>query len=65
MGRTVIIATHNNHMVERMGYPRMLLDEGWMEIVGGSKSPPVESPAEPARNKPPAGNGRPDWEKLI
>jgi cell division transport system ATP-binding protein len=33
LGTTVIIATHNNQMVERMGYPRMHLDEGWLEII--------------------------------
>jgi len=26
-------------MVERMGYPRMHLDEGWLEIVGGTTRP--------------------------
>ena len=38
LGTTVIIATHNNQIVERMGYPRMHLDEGWLEIVGGEAS---------------------------
>jgi ABC-type polysaccharide/polyol phosphate transport system ATPase subunit len=36
LGTTVIIATHNNQMVERMGYPRMHLDEGWLKIIGGN-----------------------------
>ena len=35
LGTTVVIATHNSHLVERMGYPKLLLDEGWLEIVGG------------------------------
>ena len=38
LGTTVIIATHNSQMVERMGYPRMHLDEGWLEIIGGEPS---------------------------
>jgi len=42
LGTTVIIATHNNMMVEKMGYPRMHLDEGWLEMVGdGSMQTPV------------------------
>jgi cell division transport system ATP-binding protein len=36
LGTTVIIATHNSQMVERLGYPRMHLDDGWLEIVGGN-----------------------------
>ncbi len=40
LGTTVIIATHNSQMVERMGYPRMHLDEGWLEIVGGESARP-------------------------
>ncbi len=70
LGTTVIIATHNNHMVERMGYPRMLLDEGWMEIVGGS-GPRRAQPASVAKENggteglDPGQPGRPDWEKLI
>lgn len=40
LGTTVIIATHNNQLVESMGYPRMRLDEGWLEIIDNkSKSP--------------------------
>jgi len=42
LGTTVIIATHNNMMVEKMGYPKMHLDEGWLEMVGdGSMSAPA------------------------
>ena len=33
LGTTVIIATHNNQLVESMGYPCMRLDEGWLEII--------------------------------
>ncbi|MEE2699619.1 MAG: cell division ATP-binding protein FtsE [Pseudomonadota bacterium] len=33
LGTTVIIATHNNQLVKRMGYPSMQLDEGQLKIV--------------------------------
>jgi len=47
LGTTVVIATHNSRLVERMGHPKMLLDEGWLEIVGGraSEDSRGESPA--------------------
>jgi cell division transport system ATP-binding protein len=70
LGTTVIIATHNNHMVERMGYPRMYLDEGWLEIVGGSGLPGA-APASVAKKTggtegiDPGQPDQPDWEKLI
>ena len=60
LGTTVIIATHNNQMVERMGYPRMHLDEGWLEIVEGDARPrqadtPVEENGDEAGG-PDSGN---------
>ena len=56
LGTTVVIATHNNMMVEKMGYPKMHLDEGWLEIVGGS-SQPAQTPAQTPE--------RPDLEGFI
>ena len=32
LGTTVIIATHNSHLVKKLKFPKMHLDEGWMEI---------------------------------
>ena len=46
LGTTVIIATHNSQMVESMGYPRMHLDQGWLEIFG-AKPPPLFRDAVP------------------
>ncbi len=71
LGTTVIIATHNSHLVEKMGFPKMHLDEGWMEIVGTDTEPASVPPA----SKPGPGGGlfddgdddgaRPDLEKLF
>ncbi|MDA1089865.1 MAG: cell division ATP-binding protein FtsE [Proteobacteria bacterium] len=44
LGTTVIIATHNNLMVEKMGYPKMHLDEGWLEMVGTGPHPATPPP---------------------
>jgi len=51
LGTTVIIATHNSQMVERMGYPRMHLDEGWLKIVGGNATPPSPDAVLPMAGK--------------
>ena len=42
LGTTVVIATHNNLMVEKMGYPKMHLDEGWLEMVDGGSRPETD-----------------------
>ena len=68
LGTTVIIATHNNHMVERMGYPRMHLDEGWMEIVGAHPTRPGHGPLmgeDGTDDNGMGGTGQPDMEGLI
>lgn len=70
LGTTVIIATHNTHLVERMGYPRMHLDEGWLEMVGtGAPEPATPEPlaADATDASPGDGDGRnaSDMEKLI
>ena len=57
LGTTVIIATHNNQMVERMGHPRMHLDEGWLEIVGGNASSPRSEAVFPITGKEADGVG--------
>ena len=71
LGTTVIIATHNSHLVEKMGFPKMHLDEGWMEIVGAD----TDRASTPPASKPGPGGGlfddgdddgaRPDLEKLF
>lgn len=68
LGTTVVIATHNSQMVEKMGYPRMHLDEGWLEMVGGSGPPAAAGPAEAdegADGREETDPSRPDWEGLI
>lgn len=32
MGTTTVIATHDHHLIERFGYPRMVLDDGSLHI---------------------------------
>ena len=71
LGTTVIIATHNSHLVEKMGFPKMHLDEGWMEIVGAdtdrASTPPASEPG-PGGGLFDDGDGdgtRPDLEKLF
>jgi len=59
LGTTVVIATHNNHLVERMGFPKMHLDEGWLKIIDGKRKAPA-----PAAPQPKPGGG-PDLEKLF
>ncbi len=73
LGTTVVIATHNAHMVEKMGYPRIHLDEGWLEMVDPEPSPDPETadeggPLETAEGEPPENGNTgtlPDFEKLI
>ena len=73
LGTTVVIATHNAHMVEKMGYPRIHLDEGWLEMVDPEPSPDPETadeggPLETAEGEPPEDGNTgtlPDFEKLI
>ncbi|MCH7631252.1 MAG: ATP-binding cassette domain-containing protein, partial [Proteobacteria bacterium] len=71
LGTTVIIATHNSHLVEKMGFPKMHLDEGWMEIVGAGAG---RASVTPASESGPGGGllddgdddgTRPDLEKLF
>ncbi len=67
LGTTVVIATHNSQLVEQMGFPKMHLDEGWLEMVGGAaKSPTEPDPSGNAGDDTP-GDGNPilDLEKLI
>jgi cell division transport system ATP-binding protein len=73
LGTTVVIATHNAHMVEQMGYPRIHLDEGWLEMVDPEPRPAPETaeergPSETAEGEPPEDGNTgilPDFEKLI
>ena len=73
LGTTVVIATHNAHMVEKMGYPRIHLDEGWLEMVDPEPSPDPETadeggPLETAEGEPPEDGNTgtlSDFEKLI
>ncbi len=73
LGTTVVIATHNAHIVEKMGYPRIHLDEGWLEMVDPEPSPAPETadeggPSETAEGEPPEDGNTgtlPDFEKLI
>lgn len=73
LGTTVVIATHNAHMVEQMGYPRIHLDEGWLEMVDPEPRPAPETadeggPSETAEGEPPEDGNTgtlPDYEKLI
>ena len=32
MGTTIVIATHNQHIMEKFGHPRMVLNAGRLEI---------------------------------
>ncbi len=72
-GTTVVIATHNSHLVEQMGFPKMYLDEGWLEMVGGGNEKPTsdargKDPSEEAEDDPPKdddGDSLLDLEKLI
>lgn len=32
MGTTIVIATHDQHMIERFGHPRLVLDDGHLHI---------------------------------
>ncbi len=71
LGTTVIIATHNSHLVEKLKFPKMHLDEGWMKIVGAD----TERASVPPASEPGPGGGlfddgdddgtRPDLEKLF
>ena len=71
LGTTVIIATHNSHLVKKLKFPKMHLDEGWMEIVGAD----TERASVPPASEPGPGGGlfddgdddgtRPDLEKLF
>jgi len=67
LGTTVVIATHNSHMVERLGYPRLHLDEGWLEVVGSGRSGPgpAAGAAGAENDRPAATDGRADLEKLF
>ena len=69
LGTTVVIATHNSHLVERLGYPKMHLDEGWLKMIDGSprKPQPGPAPAKPGDPRPgdAPGDGKPNLEKLI
>jgi len=69
LGTTVIIATHNNHLVERLGYPKMHLDEGWLKMIDGGppKSQPWPAHTKPGDPRPGdgPGDGKPNLEKLI
>lgn len=78
LGTTVIIATHNRHLVERMGYPKMHLDEGWLKIVDGRAQekpkgqPPEKEFSETVLADTFSGDdgadedsGPPDFKKLI
>jgi len=69
LGTTVVIATHNNLLVEKMGYPRLHLDEGWLETVGGTReSIVVEESVEESREEisgDEGGETLTDFEKLI
>jgi len=62
LGTTVIIATHNSKMVERMGYPRMHLDEGWLKIIGGVTARPQP---DMGRNEDDANDEPTNYEQLI
>jgi cell division transport system ATP-binding protein len=35
LGTTVVIATHNETLVKRLGHPRLRLDEGHLELQEG------------------------------
>ena len=70
LGTTVVIATHNKHLVERMNYPKMYLDEGWLEVVdaapgeaGTGKSPSAPLDEAPAAAE--SGESPPNPEKLL
>lgn len=69
LGTTVIIATHNNHLVERLGYPKMRLDEGWLKMIDGSPRKSQSGPTQTKPGDPRPGDGRgddkPNLEKLI
>jgi cell division transport system ATP-binding protein len=71
LGTTVVIATHNSHLVEKMGFPKMHLDEGWLEMVGADTD---RAPVLPDSETGPGGgllddgdddDTRPDLEKLF
>lgn len=49
LGTTIVIATHNQQLVERMGHPCMKLDKGHLQIFQpGRATPPLRS--SPARS---------------
>lgn len=35
LGTTVVIATHNEHLVKRLGHPRLFLDAGHLDVQSG------------------------------
>ena len=69
LGTTVIIATHNSHLVEKMGFPKMHLDEGWLEMVGADTGrasvPPASKPGGGLLDDGDDDGTRPDLEKLF
>ncbi len=69
LGTTVIIATHNSHLVEKMGFPKMHLDEGWLEMVGADTDrasvPPASEPGGRLLDDGDDDGTRPDMEKLF
>jgi cell division transport system ATP-binding protein len=50
LGTTVIIATHNQQLVERLGYTQLRLDDGQFSVIPGrkQKAPPSEGRAQTA-----------------
>jgi cell division transport system ATP-binding protein len=67
LGTTVVIATHNNHLVERLGFPKMHLDEGWLKIIAGARktATPAPTPPKPDDTPPDGDDNRPNLEKLF
>lgn len=38
MGTTIVIATHNTHIIEKFGHPCMVLEDGTLNILGQKPS---------------------------
>lgn len=49
LGGTIVIATHNEHLVREMGYPCLRLDQGRLEVIGA----PAAADAMPAAKQTP------------
>lgn len=43
MGTTIVIATHNQSIMDKFGHPRLVLDKGGMRVERGKNTPPPDA----------------------